>query len=156
MHFRVSACIEPFGNSASPSWSFSLSSPFPFSASFLFISNRSFSHFSLTLSVLSLISPLRLIVLPLFRHCSVSVLLCFTLTWTGGRAAGLLHPCVRDGNHRGDVRCGHAVWHSTGRPHPALSRMTCVHAPLVAISKYWGKGIKDNYTTNMYPSLTGW
>ncbi|XP_027143724.1 uncharacterized protein LOC113747626 [Larimichthys crocea] len=59
---------------------------------------------------------------------------------TGGRAAGLLHPCVRDGNHRGDVLM---------RPHPELIRMTCLHAPLVPFSTYWEKSIKDNYTTSM-------
>lgn len=90
---------------------------------------------------------------PLFSHRSDSVLLCLTLPWTGGRAAGPLHPCVRDGNHRGVVWCGHRVWHGKGRPHPAPSRMTWVHAPSVAVSKYWGKGIKDNH---MYPGLTGW
>lgn len=37
--------------------------------------------------------------------CSESLLLDFSYCmWTGGRAAGLLDPCVRDGNHRRDVR----------------------------------------------------
>lgn len=81
-----------------------------------------------------------------------------SFTWTGGGAAGLLRPCVRDGNHRGDVWCGGTVWLSAGQPHPVLSRMTCLHAPLVAFSTYWEKSIKDNCTTNMFRyliSLTG-
>lgn len=94
-----------------------------------------FSFFFLLLSTL----PLWLIS-PLFH----------SFTWTGGRAAGVLRPCVRDGNHRGDVWCGRAAWHGAGRPHPKLCRITCLHAPLVALSTYWEQSIKDNYTTNMY------
>lgn len=118
-----------------------------------------FFHYPLCLVLISafaFIPVFPLILLPLFCHCSDSILLCFTLMWTGGRAAGVLHPRVRDGNHRGDVRCGHAVWHSIGRTRPTLSRMTCARAPLVAVSKYRGKGIEDNQTAHMYPSLTGW
>lgn len=64
-------------------------------------------------------------------------------TWAGGRAAGLLWPCVRDSNHRGDVwrRC--AIWHSAGWPHPELSKMTCLDSPPVAPSTNWERSIKD-------------
>lgn len=43
-----------------------------------------------------------------------------SFTWTGGGAAGLLHPRVRGGNHGGDVRGGGAVRHGARRrrPHP--------------------------------------
>ncbi|GLD53601.1 dynein heavy chain 2, axonemal [Lates japonicus] len=44
---------------------------------------------------------------------------------------------------------GRAVWHSAGRPHPELCRVTCLHAPLVTLSTYWEKSIKD-YSTNMW------
>lgn len=49
-----------------------------------------------SLLYLSLPSPLLWFIFPLLH----------SFPWTGGRAAGLLHPCVRDGNHRGDVWCG--------------------------------------------------
>lgn len=43
--------------------------------------------------------------------------------------------------------------------HSLLCYMTCLHAPLVALSTNWEKSIKDNYTNNMHcylASLTGW
>lgn len=66
-----------------------------------------------------------------------------SFTWAGGRAAGLLWPCVRDSNHRGDVwrRC--AIWHSAGWPHPELSKTTCLDSPPVAPSTDWERSIKD-------------
>lgn len=66
-----------------------------------------------------------------------------SFTWAGGRAAGLLWPCVRDSNHRGDVwrRC--AIWHSAGWPHPELSKTTCLDSPRVAPSTDWERSIKD-------------
>lgn len=159
MHFRVS--IEPFGNFCIPIMIslFVFSSRLNFSCASLSLGSHffPFSHFPISplssLSVLiSAFAFIPLIPLPLFFHFSDSVLL-----WTGGRAAGILHPCVREGNHRGDVRCGHAVWHSTGRPRPTLSRMTCARTrPPVVVSKYWRKGIEDNQAASVYPSLTGW
>lgn len=76
------------------------------SSFFFVISNFSFPH--LFFSVLSVSS---LIISPPFFHPCVSPLwfispLLHYFTWTGGRAAGLLRPCVRGGNHRGDVWCG--------------------------------------------------
>ncbi|KAA8582531.1 hypothetical protein FQN60_006202 [Etheostoma spectabile] len=36
----------------------------------------------------------------------------------------------------------HTVWQSARRPQPQLSRMTCLHASLVALSTYWEKSMK--------------
>lgn len=108
--------------------------------SFLLLFSFPISWFSFypppTLSVLSLIQPLPFIPVLLQYFCSFlcpcseSLLLYFSYCmWTGGRAAGLLHPCVRDGNHRGDaVQC---------RATPPSGKHDGPSAyPLVAIDKF--------------------
>lgn len=167
MYFRVSLdVLLLFGNSASPFWSLSLSFPIIPRHAFIFLllSLSTHFHFFSSFFFLFQISHSDLIPCPfcLARPPPFFVPLCSLLycclsppvlwfippllhsfTWAGGRAAGLLWPCVRDSNHRGDVwrRC--AIWHSAGWPHPELSKTTCLDSPRVAPSTDWERSIKD-------------
>lgn len=77
----------------------------------------------------------------LSSSCSLPLIspLLQVFTLTGGAAAGQLCPCVRGGNHRGDVWCSAAGWWGAGPIHPGLSKMTMFAWPLSWTQTLLGK-----------------
>lgn len=90
------------------SFAFFLSTHISISSLFLVSNFPNFPVFSVLLSPPLHLIPFSLLFLSLSSPPPLWVIspLLQSLTWTGGRAAGLLRSCVRDGNHRGDIWCG--------------------------------------------------